>query len=80
MDEERLKLQSQEKQNINKLMETNANQAMLIAGQFVSKFLSEFADVTLQNRLIELLLKDMTDFSEDRVNALKNGYKKINQF
>ncbi len=79
MDEERIKLQSQEKQNINKLIEKNANEAMLIASQFASKFLAEFADVTLQNKLIKLLLNDMTHFSEDRVAILKNGYKNENK-
>ncbi len=79
MDEERLKLQSQEKQNINKMIEKNANEAMFIAGQFASKFLSQFADVALQNKLIELLLNDIRQFSEDRVAILKNGYKNENK-
>ncbi len=75
INEEKEKMMALEKQNITKIINKNAKEAMSLAGKFATKFLHEFADENLESNIIDKVIKELKNLSEEKIQTLKSGFQ-----
>lgn len=75
LSEEKEKQIALEKQNSFKLIKRNAKESMFLAGKFAAKFLSEFADESLEHKIIAKMITDLKSLSEQKRQIFLNGFQ-----
>lgn len=79
MDDDKEKIILREKQNINKIIDKNSRESMLLATKFVSRFLREFSDEHLESKIIDKIIIDLKKISKDDIQKIKNSLDSKNE-
>ena len=75
LEEEKDKMYSREKQKLEEIVDKNSKESFLLAGKFATKFLTSLVDVDLDNKIVDKVISDISQFSEERREMLKNNYQ-----
>lgn len=73
--DEREKIYSREMQRVSSVIEDNARESFKLSAVFATRFLTNFADNHLEEKIIDKIIYDLSHLSDEKRQLLKNNIK-----
>ena len=70
---EREKIYSREMQHVTSVIDDNTRASFILASKFAAKFLTNFADGYLEEKMIDKIMHDLSHLSDEKLRLLKNN-------
>lgn len=71
---EQEKMQAHVMQSVATIIEKNTERALSMAVQFATKFLTPFADLSLERKMVDKVLVQLSQLSTEKIVAIKNAF------